>query len=112
MNFNEFCERIDSKILTNSSVLNEDKLFIENIYICDLLSKVMSTAQSGDAWITVLNSVNVIAVALLTEVVCVVLSEGIEFQKEILEKAEKEGVTILSTRLNAYEICLKIGNIK
>jgi predicted transcriptional regulator len=81
---------------------------IENVYICDLLSWVLSHASKGDAWITVLTNVNVPAVAMLTGVACVIIPENIEVEKYTLEKAEENGITIIGSRYNSFEICKKV----
>lgn len=78
---------------------------IDNVYICDLLSWVMSHAKKGDAWITVLTNVNVPAVALLTEVACVIIPEGIRVEELTLKKANENGIVMIGTTYNAFEIC-------
>jgi hypothetical protein len=47
---------------------------ITGIYACDLLSWVISHAKTGDLWVTVMNNVNIVAVASLAEVACIVLA--------------------------------------
>ena len=48
----------------------------DGCYVGDLLSWVMARAQSGNVWITVMGNVNAIAVATLTDVCCIVLTEN------------------------------------
>lgn len=83
-------------------------LKIENVYICDLLSWVMSHAQKGDAWITVLTNVNVPAVALMTEVSCVIIPEDIQVEELTLRKARENGIVIIGTKYNSFEISKKV----
>lgn len=104
MNFEELIKYIDGKLLTQS--LKDIK--IENVYICDLLSWVMSHAQKGDAWITVLTNVNVSAVAVMTDVACVIIAEGIEVEELTLKKANENGIIIISSQYSAFEICKRI----
>ena len=80
---------------------------VSGIYACDLLSWVMSHAERGNAWITVHTHVNIVAVALLTEVSCIIVPEGIPVEESTVKRAESEGVTILSTELSTYEICCR-----
>lgn len=48
---------------------------------------------------------NVLAVAALHDLSCVILPEGIKMEGASLEKAKEEGINILSSSLSAYEIC-------
>ena len=69
---------------------------VEGAYACDMLSWVMSRATAGGAWVTILNSLNVVAVAVLADVACVVLSEGAAMAPDVLERARENGVTVVS----------------
>lgn len=93
------------KLMTHSTNLNKE---ITGVYCCDLLSWVMSHAKRGDVWITVQTHTNIVAVASLLEIGCIIIPEGIEIDEETIEKANEEGINILSTTLNNYEIFLKL----
>lgn len=74
-------------------------------YSCDLLSWVMKNGQEGMAWVTVQTHMNVIAVAVLAEMACVILPESIDMEPDVLKKAEEEGLCVMKTKLSSYEIC-------
>ena len=93
---------IEAKSLTPA--LSEDRE-VTCGYVCDLLSWVMSHGDSGMAWVTVQTHMNVIAVAVLSEMACVILPEDIEMEKESLDKAVNEGMVVLQSPLTAFEIC-------
>lgn len=78
-------------------------------YTCDLLSWVMAHGKAGMAWITVQTHINVIAVAALMDMACVILPEGIEMEEAPLKKAAEEGVTVLQSPLTAYELCARMA---
>ena len=78
-------------------------------YTCDLLSWVMAHGKAGMAWITVQTHINVIAVAALMDMACVILPEGIEMEAPSLAKAKDEGVTVLHSSLTAYELCARMA---
>ena len=78
-------------------------------YTCDLLSWVMAHGDEGMAWVTVQTHLNVIAVAVLSDMACVVLPEGIRMEEESLQKARDEGMAVLTSPLTAYEICGKLA---
>jgi len=81
-------------------------------YACDLLSWVMAHGQPGMAWITVQTHVNVIAVAALMEMACVILPEGVELEEAAVKKAREENLPVLMSAKTAYElsgIMVKMG---
>lgn len=103
MTLEKLLQNIDGKVITE----NAKEITINNIYICDLLSWVMSHAKKGDAWITVLTNVNVPAVALLAEVGCVIIPEDIQVEELTLRKAKENGIIIIGTQYSAFDICKK-----
>ena len=101
-------ERLNAKLLAGSDQLDRE---INGVYICDLLSWVMSHAKKGNAWITVMSHANVIAVASLLDLGCVIVPEDISMDQDALKKAEEEGIPVLSTSLNAYEIAVILNEM-
>ena len=63
---------------------------INGAYIGDLLSWVMGKAQSGNVWITIMNNVNIVAVATLTDVSCILLCENVKADESVIVKRYKE----------------------
>ena len=84
---------------------------IDGVYIGDLLSWVMGSATSNDAWITIMSNINVLAVATLTDVSCVILAEGVSLEEEIIREANDRGINIVSTDLTAYNAALKLSEL-
>ena len=82
--------------------LPEDDRNIESVFCCDLLSLVMSRAPEDCAWVTVMGNRNVIAVASLADVSCVIAAEGCSFDEEAVEAA-KGRVTLLKSPLPVFE---------
>ena len=105
---NNICERISAKVLSGAAQMDRE---INGVYICDLLSFVMSHAQKGNAWVTVMTHANVIAVASLLDLACIIVPEEIEMDKDALKKADEEGIPVLSTTLNAYEIAVELSKM-
>lgn len=77
---------------------------IESVYIGDLLSWVMSHSEQNCAWITVQTHVNIVAVAVLLDMSCIILPEGCKPDEDTLIKASEEGVPILMSPWSAYDI--------
>ena len=82
---------------------------IKGAYAGDLLSWVMGRAKADDAWITIMSNINVVAVASLADVACVVLAEDVELDAEIKKTALEKGINIISSGKPIYETALEIG---
>ena len=96
------------KLITNDSMISRE---VKGLYCCDLLSWVMARAKDGDAWITVQTHMNIVAVASLLEISCIIIPEAIPVEQETIDKANEENVFILSTNLNSYEIFCKMQQL-
>ena len=59
-------------------------------YACDLLSWVMSHGEEGMAWVTVQTHLNVIAVAALADMACVILPEKHRHGRGEPEQGQRE----------------------
>ena len=81
---------------------------ITGAYTGDLLSWVMGRAKEGDAWVTIMSNLNVIAVATLTDVSCVILAEGVKLDGEVLKVVKEKGVNLLYSSLPSYETCILV----
>ena len=79
-------------------------------YAGDLLSWVMTRLQPDNAWVTIMNNLNVIAVASLADAACVILSENAEVEDAVIAKAEEQGVNLLRSARSSYEVCLLLGS--
>ena len=75
----------------------------------DLLSWVMGRASEGDAWVTIMSNVNIVAVSTLADPACIVLSEGVQPDEETLVRAKQQGINILSTTLDTFDACVRIA---
>ena len=80
----------------------------EGVYIGDLLSGVMGRAQSGNVWLTIMSNLNIVAVATLSDVSCILLCEGVTLDESVRSTADAKGVNILSTPMTAYEVARKL----
>ena len=80
-------------------------------YACDLLSYVMAKAKAGDLWITVQGHPNIVAVGSLIGLAGIVVAEGAKVEPATLEKAEQEGVPILTSPLPAYMVAGRLWEL-
>ena len=84
---------------------------VKDAYMGDLLSWVMGRAEEGNAWITIMNNVNTIAVASLADVSCVILSEGVVLDDDLAKTADMKGVNVLTSGQPSFETALSIGKV-
>jgi len=84
---------------------------VESCYISDLLSRVLGGCQSGDIWITVQSSLNMVAVAVMTDASCVILPEGLTAPDNVIEKANEEGLSIFTSEESAYSLAVKFSQL-
>lgn len=80
-------------------------------YCGDLLSWVMGRAENGCIWMTVMNNNNVAAVAVLRDVSCIVLTEGVKPDNNLLERARLEGLTLCGTDKDSFTLSAEISCI-
>lgn len=83
---------------------------INGVYIGDLLSWVMGRAKADNAWITIMSNINIVAVASLADVACIILAEGVELDLAVKETANAKGVNILTADMPAYETAMLLGS--
>lgn len=75
---------------------------VDGGYVGDLLSWVMGRAREGNAWVTIMSNQNVAAVALMAEVSCVILTEGVTPDDALLQRAGQQGINLLGTDLSTF----------
>lgn len=98
-------EKMGLKLLAGKTGTDRE---LTGVYICDLLSWVMAHGNKGDAWITVQTHSNIIAVAALLELSCIILPEEVEVEEDTLQKAEDEGVAVYQSSISAYGIAKEL----
>ncbi|MBQ8509582.1 MAG: AraC family transcriptional regulator [Clostridia bacterium] len=106
MKLSEVCEA-----LSLTAVVGDTDKDFDGVYVGDLLSRVMSRVDAGNLWITIMPNTNVIAVASLTEAAAVLLAEGVTLLDDALDAARDNGITVLSSELPAYELCVRIAGL-
>ncbi len=107
MTVKELAEALNCKIFCMPDAERE----VLGGYAGDLLSWVMGRANSGDAWVTIMSNVNIVAVATLADPACVILSENVQPDENALSKAEEVGVNILGSAFDTFSICAKISGL-
>ena len=84
---------------------------ISGVYVGDLLSRAMSRVESDSLWITIMSNVNVIAVATLADVACILLAEGVTLAPDVRQTAEQKGINVYSSSKTAYELAACLADL-
>ena len=105
MTVQELCDALQLQVLVEGDLDRE----VTGGTCGDLLSWVMGRAEADSAWITVMGNVNAIAVAVLADVACIVLSESATLDDAAKEKAETQGVTVLQSDRSTYRLAVALG---
>jgi len=101
MKLAEICQQLDLEVKTETGQLDTE---VTGGYATDLLSCAMAKSQAGNVWITLQSHPNVVAVASLTNLAGVIITEGMVPDEATIEKAQEEGVNIMTTPLTTYTV--------
>jgi serine kinase of HPr protein (carbohydrate metabolism regulator) len=105
MKVRELVEKLDLKLFCGEEHLDRE---IKGGYVSDLLSDVMGFAQEGHVWMTLQTHKNVIAIASLKELACVILVKGFQPDPDMLEQAKDEEIPILGTLMETFDIAGRV----
>lgn len=108
MKVQELVDKLGLKVLSGTNGLDRE---IDGCYISDLLSDVMGNAMEGNIWITLQTHKNVMAVASLKELACVILVKDLVPNAETIEQSNDDGLPVLQTSLPTYEIAGLVYNL-
>ncbi len=104
----DIIKELDLKILAGENELDKE---VSSGYCCDLLSWVMAHGPQNGIWITVQTHTNIIAVATLLDIACIIIPENISVADKTVEKAKEEGVVLLSSLASSYELAGKLYSL-
>lgn len=107
MTVSELTEKLNLRVFS----LADGEREITGGYAGDLLSWVMGRAGEGDAWITIMTNINVIAVASLADTACVLLAEGTAPDEEMLSAAKAKGINLLGSEASTFQLCYSVSDL-
>ncbi|HWR18340.1 MAG TPA: AraC family transcriptional regulator [Clostridia bacterium] len=105
MTAKELAQLLNGELITPQGCDNE----VSCAYACDLLSWVMANGKQGCAWVTIQTHMNVIALASLHEMACVIFPEGVSPDEAPIQKATEEKIALIKTSLTAYGACARMA---
>lgn len=95
----DIVKKLGLTVLTN----NASDRKVSSGYCCDMLSWVMSRLERDACWFTILSSMNVVAVASLTDCPLVIITEGVHVDEAVVKKAIEENICLCSTNMDTYK---------
>ena len=108
MTVREIAEKLNLKVFSGEAGLDRE---VTGGYVSDLLSDVMGFAKDGSVWVTLQTHKNVMAIATLKELAAVVIVKGFEPEEDAKEVSEEEGIPILGSSEQTFELVGRIYNL-
>lgn len=101
MKVRDIVEKLGLQVCSGEQGLDRE---IEGGYTSDLLSDVMGNADENYLWVTLQTHKNIMAIASLKELAAIVLVKGYEPEADAAEQSNNEGIPILSSEEEAFEL--------
>lgn len=77
-------------------------------YVSDLMSDVIANSNERDIWVTIQAHQNIVAIATLKELAGVIIANGKQPDPETIERATKENVPILLSKMTSFDVVGKL----
>lgn len=101
MRLNYLVETLNLKVFSCENLLERE---FEGVYVCDLLSDVLGNAKPNQIWITLQTHKNIVAVAHLKGLSCVILVKGLTPNEDTILKAEEEKIILLGSEKETFDL--------
>lgn len=108
MKLRQISERLGLFAKAGASGLDAE---VTGAYAADLLSCAMAGAKKGDIWLTLQGHLNVVAIASLTDLAGIIVTENKPVAMDTVAKADAEGIPILTTPLTTYELAGRLWDL-
>ena len=107
MNVKELAERFEYTVVC----MPDESREVKGGYAGELLSWVMGKLESDTAWVTIMSNINIVAVATLADPCCIILSECVVPDEDVISKAHRQGVNILCSSKTTFSVCTDIASV-
>ncbi len=108
MTVEEITSKLALRVVTGETALQRE---VTGGYAADLLSCVMAGASAGDVWVTLQAHPNVIAVADLLDLACVVITEDTQIDEETLERAQEKQIPVLASSETTFAVVAELAEL-
>ena len=109
MKFDELAKGIPCDVVVHGE--NYDSRQIKTCVVSDLMSDVLTRTEDDFIIVTSLNSDQVVRTADMVGAAGIVLVNGKHPQENMKKLAQEHGLTLVSTSLDAFHVCLAAGRI-
>ena len=104
-------KELSQKLNLRTLVEGDSERAVDGCYCADLLSWVMSRIKENDVWLTVMGNINSIAVCVLSDCACVVLTENAPLDEDAKLKAEAMSIPVFQSEKSAYDLAVEISKL-
>ena len=87
----------------------DDSRAVTGAYAGDLLSWVMGRAEADNAFLTIMTNVNVVAVASLAELSCIIFCEDVQVSDDIIAAAKEKNINLLKSVRPTFETAVSLS---
>ncbi len=101
MRLNYLVETLNLQVFSCKYLLEKE---FEGVYVSDLLSDVLGNAKPNQIWITLQTHKNIVAVAHLKGLSCVILVKGLTPNEDTILKAEEEKIILLGSEKETFDL--------
>ncbi len=89
--------------------LADETRSVRGAYVGDLLSWVIGRAEVDNAFLTIMTNLNVVAVASLADLSCVIFCEDVPVDDQLIQTAKEKGVNLLRSSKPTFETALSLS---
>ena len=97
-----YLDKIKANIITPN--IDSEAIEINDCYVSDMLSDVLGSAKENQVWITIMKHLNVVAVAAMTNVPCIVFAKSTMPDPSVIDKAIQEDVLLAVSSKSVFEL--------
>ena len=108
MTVQEIVSALEFQVVAGTDRLNCE---VTGGYASDLLSCVMASAKEGNAWVTLQAHPNVVAVAELLGLACVIITEALSLDEETLNRAREKNIPTLLTKKSTFTVVSQLAQL-
>lgn len=101
-------EALQAEVIAGKEFLGNK---IKNIYASDLMSDVLAYGKSGACLLTGLNTIQAAISSYMAEFKAIVFLRGKIPTEDICKFAEEKGITVLSTKADMFDACIRIAQV-
>ncbi|MCK9639186.1 MAG: DRTGG domain-containing protein [Prolixibacteraceae bacterium] len=101
MNVSELAKELDLAVFSGRKGLSRN---ITGGYVSDLMGDVLENASKGKVWITLQTQENIMDIASLKELACVLLVSSLIPDQPTIDRSNEVNIPIIGTTMSTFEI--------